>query len=213
MESVRVIFVCNFEVACTFQFLQAVVDVEAGPGIGGGIEFLGFGQGVCFPVGEALCLGDFLSEQDAVYFLQAFVFDAEGTDVFLQLDAGVCFERDTLVQHHEVVFQRESYLGDVGAFEQVDDGQGESRQVEAEQEAVVFGRYLQQGHFVWFAFGEGGACFAVDAHHRALPQEGDRPFCLLRGLHHVNLSRERGFGQVFQCFFVNSSFYNHRRVD
>ena len=59
-------FVSYLEVARPFQFLQAVVDVQARPSISGGIELLRLGQCFGFPIGEALALRNLLAEEDSV---------------------------------------------------------------------------------------------------------------------------------------------------
>ena len=195
-------FVSYLEVARPFQFLQAVVDVQARPSIGGGIELLRLGQCFGFPIGEALALRNLLAEEDSVDFLQAFVFDAEGADILLQFDAGALFEGGPLVQHHEVILEREADLDGVGAFQQGDDREGQSRQVEAEQEAVLVGRYLEQGHLVHPSLGKRRARLAVNAHQRALLQVGHRLFRFPWGLHHVYLAGKGYFRQVIQGLFV-----------
>ena len=74
-----------FIITCPLKFLQQVVDVEACPSIGGGIQFLRFGQGFGFPVGKALAFRNLFPEEDGVYLLQAGVFDAELPDIILQV--------------------------------------------------------------------------------------------------------------------------------
>lgn len=56
------------QISCPFQFLQLVVDVEACPGIGGGIQFLRFGQGFGFPVGKALAFRNLSPKRMAYIF-------------------------------------------------------------------------------------------------------------------------------------------------
>lgn len=145
-----------------------MVDVEAGPGVGGGIELLRLRQRLGLPVAQALRLRYLLVEQDAVDFLQALVFDAEGAHILLQLHVGPRLEGCPLVQHHEVVAQREAHLRYGGAFQQLDDGHREPRLVQAEQEAVVFGGHLQQRHLVDPPLAERGPRLGVDAQHGAV---------------------------------------------
>ena len=106
------------------------------PSIGGGIQFLRFGQGFGFPVGKALAFRNLFPEEDGIYLLQAFILDAESADVFLQFNARMLFERSTLVQHHEVIPQGKAYFRYTWVFQQCDNRQSQSRQVEAEQKAM-----------------------------------------------------------------------------
>ena len=89
-----------------------------------------------FPVGKALAFRNLFPEEDGVYLLQAFVLDAESADIFLQFDAGMLFEGRTFVQHHEVVPQGKAYFRYAWVFQQCDNRQSQSRQVEAEQKAM-----------------------------------------------------------------------------
>ena len=85
----------------------------------------------------------FFSEKDGIYLLKASVLNAERADIFLQLDAAALFKRSTFVQHHEVVAQGEADFGYGGGFEQCDNRKGESGEIEAEKETMLFRRNLQ----------------------------------------------------------------------
>ena len=70
--------------------------------------------------------------------MKASVLNAERADIFLQLDAAALFKRSTFVQHHEVVAQGETDFGYGGGFEQRDNRKGESGEIEAEKETMLF---------------------------------------------------------------------------
>ena len=175
-----------------------------------GVELLRLRQRLGLPVAQALRLRYLFVEQDAVDLLQTLVLDAEGAHILLQLHVGPWFEGRALVQHHEVIVQREAHFRDIRAFQQADNRQCQSCLVQAEQEAVFVGRHLQQCHLVSPSLAERGPCFSVDAHDGARLQVGGRPFGFLRCLHHVYLPWKGSFGQLVQSLFINGSFYfNH----
>ena len=121
-----------FEDICTISELKAMAQrLEVAR-----IQFLRFGQGFGFPVGKALAFRNLFPEEDGIYLLQAFILDAESADVFLQFNARMLFERSTLVQHHEVIPQGKAYFRYTWVFQQCDNRQSQSRQVEAEQKAM-----------------------------------------------------------------------------
>ena len=68
------------------EFCDDIVEPQAAPGVRGGISFLGLGQHVCFPVREALRLGNLLPEEVGIELLKAHVCNAQGLHVVLQLD-------------------------------------------------------------------------------------------------------------------------------
>ena len=53
-----------------------LVEADAGPGVGGGIETLAVGKRVGLPVGEPLALADLLVEEVGIELLQRLVLDA-----------------------------------------------------------------------------------------------------------------------------------------
>ena len=141
--------------------------------------------------------------------MQAHVLYAEGAHVFLQLHVGSGFEGCPFAQHHEVVVQRKAHFGDVRAFQQFDDGQGQPYQVQSEQEAMVVGRHLQQRDLVYVSLAERRPRFGVDAQYRLSFQVSCRLICFFRRVHYVYIAGEGRFGQFAQFLFSDGSSYDH----
>lgn len=153
---------------------EVAVDLEAGPGVDGGVLLLGVGEGGGFPVGELLGFADLLLEEDGVDLLQAHVGDLVVGDEFLQLgESGGTqggLEAPELV---EVVVGREPDFADGAVLEELQQGLGQACLVEAEEEGVGVGRELEQGDVVSLAALEAGTGLGVEPHGLGGAQGGD----------------------------------------
>ena len=154
--------------------LEVLVDLEAGPGVDGGILLLGVGEVGGFPVGELLALADLLLEDDGVDLLQAHVGDGILLDEFLQLGEAGGVEGG--VEAHElveVICGREADFDDGCVLQELPQGCGQAGLVEAEEEGVGLGRELEQGDAVPLAALEAGPGLGVKADYRRGAQGGD----------------------------------------
>lgn len=118
---------------------KVLVDSQAGPGVDGGIYHLPGTELGCFPVAQALTLGDTVVEDYAVDFLKARIGDVEGFHDVLQVDEIGRFESGYAVQHVEVVAERESHFHHILRLHELPEFLEESELVETEEEGVVDG--------------------------------------------------------------------------
>lgn len=126
----------HLKISCPFQFLQLVVDVEACPGIGGGIQFLRFGQGFGFPVGKALAFRNLFPEEDGIYLCRLLSWMPKARTYSCNSMHACCSKGARLCKDHEVIPQGKAYFRYTWVFQQCDNRQSQSRQVEAEQKAM-----------------------------------------------------------------------------
>ena len=154
-----------------FRF-EGLVDFDAAPGVGSGIELLAVGQVVGLPVGEALSFRNLFPDDDGIDFLQTLVFDAVSFDKFLQLDKVARSEWPAVEspQHAEVVLERDTHLEQGFVFEQPFQGRGEPDAVKPEQVAGIVGRELHEGHVVALSLLECRSGFGVKSDNRLVAQ-------------------------------------------
>ena len=150
-----------------------LVQLYAGPGVGGGVLLLRLAQAGCFPVGEPLSLAYLLPEDVGIELLQAHVLDAHLPCHVLQLDEGSRLEALALAQGAQVVVPGESDLGDGIVLQQVDKAVGEAYPVKAKEEADFGAAHLQQCDGMLPPLGEGRPCLRIEAQEGLLREVAD----------------------------------------
>ena len=141
---------------------QFVVDADADPGVGCGVDALLVGERRGFPVAQALGLGDPLSEDDGREFAQALLLDAPLRGDGLQVDEPLVAEVADLAQRAQVAGDVGADLQHPGVFEQLQDGLRKGDLVEPEEVADLRCGELEQRDAERHARAERGACLGVE---------------------------------------------------
>ena len=140
-----------------------LIEMDTGPGIGGGILFLLVVEHIGLPIGELLVLADTQSEEIGIEFLQTQIFNAQTLHAILDVDEGTGLEIAEFVQHVQIIVERQSHLGHRLVFQEADDGRSHTDMVEPEEKTDLFGSHLQQRHLVECAAFERGTRLRIDA--------------------------------------------------
>lgn len=141
-----------------------MIHLEASPGIDGSIDLLRLIECFGLPVGKSLRFGYFLTEEYSENLLQRYVGYVESAAIILEVEETRGIEVSATTQRVVVVVHRQSYLEDVGVFEQWSHHLEDTGAVESKQIAMVAGRQLKESHFVYLSFLERGACFRVETY-------------------------------------------------
>lgn len=114
------------------------------------------------PVAHALRLAHTLSEEYCIDLLQAKLADTVATAELLELNEGAWGEGFTTRESGDIIAQTKSYLDNRWVFEQGDEALGQTHLIEAEEEALLFGSYLEERDLVAHASCEARARLGID---------------------------------------------------
>lgn len=117
--------------------------MDAGIGIGRGIDALFLVKDVSFPIAELCILGNTLAKEVGPKFLQTQVFDAHADGEVLEIDKSCGMDRTAMGEHAEIVVEREANLEDHRVFEQFNKAGGKPHNVETEEKTGIVVGNLQ----------------------------------------------------------------------
>lgn len=142
---------------------HATIEMDAGVGIGSGVNALFLVEYFCLPIAQLSILRDALAEEVSPKFLKTEILNAHTGGKMLEINEAGRVKGSAMREHPEIVVERETDLEDGRIFKQINEASWESHEIKTEEEANLVVGNLKKRYKIVDATLERRTGLSVDA--------------------------------------------------